>query len=877
MSRFIFDESDDLTFGSPQEMYEDYKKKNIKGVLDYQADILSEYVKDEYFNYSNVALELPTGSGKTLVGLLIAEYRRRKFNEKVVYVCPNNQLVNQVVMQANEEYDIPVVEFTGRQSDYSQEDISNYIDCSKIAITNYSSIFNVNSFFSEADVIIFDDAHSAEGYIAKNWTVTVDRFDDSELFTAISERLKEVISANSYLRLTEDLDASSEENWCDMIPRIKISEVFNDLIEVIEPRVLDDTSKKYSWKNIKYNLNACNIYLSKYSIMIRPFIPPTKELDSFRNPKQRIYMSATLGISGELERTVGVSKIKKLTLPENRVPSIGRRFFIFPNVKFETSDNFEIFSKIKEETPRALVLTESRRDTEHIKNKLKTESNVSVYGIESLNSSFDEFSNDDNAVAVLANRYDGLNMQDDLCHFLMLYGLPSTTGLQEKFFSSKLSTAVLFNERMKTRITQAVGRCTRTTTDYAVVMVIGRDLQNIMSPNGKLNLFSPELRAEIETGYKVSQQMTSVDDMIQTAQLGFTRDGDWDAIDNQIIKKRNQYRHQDNMTDFNKELSASAILEVDFQYALWKEEYEKAIELAVKIVESLKARELGGYRQYWNYEIGSIYNKLFSDGKGDLNKHKANEYYSKASKYSGAITWFRNLKIEETVEENDVYTSSASDMIDRIEQHIKSVSEGQRNRRFEEESAEVIRLLNSDGTNFEHGMEQLGKLLGYKTGNPLGDAEPDVWWILNDDYCMVTESKIYENVDTEIPAKYARQSSTHPNWIKTNSKKLMLSEQAEIINVFVSNSNTIHESVKGIIKDIFYQDRESIVRFAERKLPAISSIWRKYSDEGDLLWRLEAMKILEEYHLTPEEIHGFFTAKKLENLLTIKEKKKSEN
>ena len=179
MSRFIFDESDDLTFGSPQEMYEDYKKKKIKGVLDYQADILSEYVKDEYFNCSNVALELPTGSGKTLVGLLIAEYRRRKFNEKVVYVCPNNQLVNQVVTQAKEEYDIPVVEFTGRQLDYSQEDISNYIDCSKIAITNYSSIFNVNSFFSEADIIIFDDAHSAEGYIAKNWTVTVDRYDDS--------------------------------------------------------------------------------------------------------------------------------------------------------------------------------------------------------------------------------------------------------------------------------------------------------------------------------------------------------------------------------------------------------------------------------------------------------------------------------------------------------------------------------------------------------------------------------------------------------------------------------------------------------------------------------------------------------------------------
>ncbi|MBO0466663.1 hypothetical protein JZO73_03850 [Enterococcus plantarum] len=56
--------------------------------------------------------------------------------------------------------------------------------------------------------------------------------------------------------------------------------------------------------------------------------------------------------------------------------------------------------------------------------------------------------------------------------------------------------------------------------------------------------------------------------------------------------------------------------------------------------------------------------------------------------------------------------------------------------------------LNSNGTNFERGMEQLGRLLGYKTGNPSGEAEPDAWWVLNDNYCMITESKIYDDVDT---------------------------------------------------------------------------------------------------------------------------------
>ena len=52
----------------------------------------------------DVALQLPTGSGKTLVGLLTAEWRRRRNQERVVYLCTTRQLVNQVVEQAEEKY-----------------------------------------------------------------------------------------------------------------------------------------------------------------------------------------------------------------------------------------------------------------------------------------------------------------------------------------------------------------------------------------------------------------------------------------------------------------------------------------------------------------------------------------------------------------------------------------------------------------------------------------------------------------------------------------------------------------------------------------------------------------------------------------------------
>src|SRR5260221_9436649 len=65
--------------------------------------MMQKYVADAQSS-SDVALQLPTGSGKTLVGLLIGEWLRRKNQERVVFLCPTRQLVNQVVQQAEQQY-----------------------------------------------------------------------------------------------------------------------------------------------------------------------------------------------------------------------------------------------------------------------------------------------------------------------------------------------------------------------------------------------------------------------------------------------------------------------------------------------------------------------------------------------------------------------------------------------------------------------------------------------------------------------------------------------------------------------------------------------------------------------------------------------------
>jgi len=119
-----------------------------------------------------VAIELPTGAGKTLVGLLIAEWRRQFYDERVAYLCPTRQLARQVVNQAS-KYGIKANVFVGRQSEYSRREYSEFQSSEALAITTYSAVFNSNPRICDAQSLILDEAHSSENYISNMWSVEI--------------------------------------------------------------------------------------------------------------------------------------------------------------------------------------------------------------------------------------------------------------------------------------------------------------------------------------------------------------------------------------------------------------------------------------------------------------------------------------------------------------------------------------------------------------------------------------------------------------------------------------------------------------------------------------------------------------------------------
>ncbi|MEV8000843.1 DEAD/DEAH box helicase [Pseudarthrobacter oxydans] len=128
----------------------------------HQADQLRQY-HTEHKDRSDVALELPTGSGKTLMGLLISEWRRRALNHRTVYACPTQQLAEQVHASAIKQ-GLETVLLIGTSKVWNVSSVNSYTRGSATAITTYSHIFNQYSRFSDAQGIIFDDAHAAENY-----------------------------------------------------------------------------------------------------------------------------------------------------------------------------------------------------------------------------------------------------------------------------------------------------------------------------------------------------------------------------------------------------------------------------------------------------------------------------------------------------------------------------------------------------------------------------------------------------------------------------------------------------------------------------------------------------------------------------------------
>jgi Rad3-related DNA helicase len=372
--------------------------------------------------------------------------------------------VNQTVEHAQSRYGIDAVGFSGSKREYTAAEKSAYTTGTKVAVTNYSSLFNTSPFFTNPDVIIIDDAHAAENYIAGMWSLQIPAGDEAhaQLHSAVSSILQPFITGQSHARLTGQWKDPSDANWVDKVPSTVLQEIAPKLTALIDANADASDEVKYRWRVLRDHLEACHIYLASREILIRPLIPPVWTHAPFANARQRIFMSATLGAGGDLERLTGSASIKRLAAPEGfRSTGVGRRFFIFPGLSLELGDCEKLRLGMQKLAGRSVVLTPSEPAAAIIRQQVEKLEGFQLFSAVDIEASKDAFIKADRAVAVMAGRFDGIDFPNDECRLLCLDGLPKATNSQERFLMTKMGATALFNERLQTRVLQAAGRCTR--------------------------------------------------------------------------------------------------------------------------------------------------------------------------------------------------------------------------------------------------------------------------------------------------------------------------------------------------------------------------------------------------------------------------------
>ena len=844
-----------ITLNDPETLFRDLRMRKVEGLLSQQADTLRAYM--EHINDSDIALELPTGSGKTLVGLLIAEWRRRKFNERCLFLCPTVQLVNQVAEQAFEKYGIKTINFAGSRKNYTEANKSSFQNCEAIGIATYSALFNSNSFFDDVGTIIFDDAHAAENYVASCWSLEISKFKNPECFKAIKELIEQDIEENDKIRFSNNNNEAIDHQFVNMYPLPYLYDKISKFVSLLN-NFCNNGENYFRWTMIKDHLHACLLYYTSTSFLIRPIIPPTLTFAPFINAKQRIYMSATLGEGGDLERIFRQKHIKRIPAPNGwDQQGIGRRYFVFPmrywNEDEAIKNAIEWITKFK----RALILTPRDIDSSKLE-KLIDNNNLfdkyTVFFAQDIEKSKKEFVEKDLSIALLANRYDGIDLPGDECRYLIVYGLPEATNLQERFLMSRLGSYTLFQVRIRTRITQAVGRCTRSSTDWSLVCIIGEKLNKYFMTPQKRDLFQPELQAEIEFGIEQSSFDENKEEFSENIDIFKSQNEEWNEANDSIIDIR--------ANKIQKEISDASILnsvvqdEIKYVNNLWNSNFEEALSNAINVYSKISSEQLRGYRGLWIYLAG---NAAYMQNKRDLAKKK----YSEAAKAIKTLSWLQklneNYEFSIDINEEDLFT-----MIENIEIKISKLGTIN-NIKLEKITNKIINGLNSDSAaDFEQAQVELGQLLGFKAHNSEDSGAPDPFWVIKSKEGIVFED--YTDTDdntTIIPKHKILQAKGHPDYIKYNY------EEFKNINfkvIICSKVSQLDKAGYPHTENAYFLCKKDFVSFAEKALNVIKLLWENYV-ENDLSWKEFAFNKCKENNLTPNQIIQELTKKKLGDLI----------
>ena len=462
-----------------------------------QHEVLEEIRKRR--NERDIILKMSTGAGKTTVALLYLKSHMAEKKRPGVYLCPNNQLVNQVIEEAS-KLGIGIVHYQAAQSHPGAEGMSGQA----VIVCTYAKLFNAKTTFDRDDVllrpcaIVLDDAHAGVEEVHDAFTL---RLAENEPYERILKLLSP--SCEEYMpgRWPSILNHDPQEFlevpywlWKPILPEVQ---------RILSP--YSDTSDfRFVWPFLRDYLRWCRCVISGLGIEIIPDILPINMVTAFSDANHRLFMSATLADDSTLVRELGCdpSTAKKAILSDDDT-GIGERMVLAPTLidsKLTRKWVMEYCKRLSSQKINVVVLSPSE----------KAARDWVPYGAtfalgDDVNSCILNLRSGKIKFAVFAQRYDGIDLPDNSCRVLVIDGMPYGQGITDKYDSQKFAIPGGIRNRLVYRIEQGMGRAVRSQADYAVVILSGPELANFIAKQEVLECMNPGTKAQLELALRLAK------------------------------------------------------------------------------------------------------------------------------------------------------------------------------------------------------------------------------------------------------------------------------------------------------------------------------------------------------------------------------------
>lgn len=724
----------------------------------YLRDVQKEFLMSwhQRRNERDVIGKLNTGAGKTLIGLLMLKSKINEGLGPAVYLCPDRQLVNQVIKQA-EIFNIPVV--TIQENEHSRAEFPlEFLNSDAILVCTFERMFNGKSIFGvdgygyreiqDIGSIVVDDAHSCIKKARNQCTITIKKNHKSytKLFNLFEDSLKKQNpGALASIKAGEPSVCKLVPYWAWYQHQDTVMDLLTNLLSQ------DDESVLYAWGLIGDELKQCECYISSEKIEITPLKLPIHKIPSFNNAKHRYILSATFSNDIDLYRELGIEMeaIQNSIEIENK-GDIGERLIIAPK-RYHIDLNDQLMREFIAQysnQENIVVLVQNRSKAKMWKEKF----NATVVLKENIIDATNKLKSSKGNLMVFVNRYDGLDLSGDMCRILVLDGKPTAHTLREMHYQTVREGSPILSGQIAQTIEQGLGRAVRSGTDYCVVFLLDTSLVNFIST--RQNFFTETTRAQVNFGLKLFEDEKpedaneALDEIKEAIELVLKRDQDWREYHKEMILSVQQDEKDDKSVML--ELAHNEIISID----LFRNDNGEAAANNLLDYINTNKKELNTIDRAWFMQLAASF--LYK-----INPTLANDYQIKAKELSPKV--LRPISSNYTK-----ITATRGKQVSIIKAWLNKFENGTDVAiSIEELTTNFIYSPLISADKFEESIQRIGDLLGFSSSRPEdeeGDG-PDNLWRLENGVNIILEAKS-RKIGDKIPREDVEQLLHSIEWHK---------------------------------------------------------------------------------------------------------------